>query len=104
MSRTILVTGATGYIGGRIIPRLLAEGHTVRILTRDRDRALARPWGAEVDIFVGDVLRPETLAGALEGVDTAYYLVHAMYGGSDFAEKDREAAVPLSPLPAIVSI
>lgn len=92
MSRTILVTGATGYIGGRIIPRLLAEGHTVRILTRDRDRALARPWGAEVDIFVGDVLRPETLAGALEGVDTAYYLVHAMYGGSDFAEKDREAA------------
>ncbi|MGB1841184.1 MAG: SDR family oxidoreductase [Longimicrobiales bacterium] len=88
----ILVTGATGYIGGRIIPRLLEEGHAVRILTRDRERALARPWGQAVEICVGDVLQPETLVEALAGIDVAYYLVHSMYGGSDFAAKDRQAA------------
>lgn len=88
----VLVTGATGYIGGRIIPRLLVDGHSVRILTRDRARALARPWGDKVEIFVGDVLQPETLDEALEGVDAAYYLVHSMYGGGDFAVKDRQAA------------
>ena len=48
----VLVTGATGYIGGRIIPHLLDQGHSVRILTRDRERALARPWGEAVEIFV----------------------------------------------------
>lgn len=88
----VLVTGATGYIGGRVIPRLLAEGHSVRILTRDRERALARPWGAQVEVAVGDLLQPETLAGVFDEIDAAYYLVHSMYGGSDFAEMDRRAA------------
>ena len=55
----ILVTGATGYIGGRVIERLLEEGHQVRVLTRDYDRALARPWGDRVEIHVGDLLSPE---------------------------------------------
>ena len=89
---TILVTGATGYIGGRVIERLLEDGHQVRVLTRDRDRALARPWGARVELYVGDLLSPESLEAPLRDVDAAYYLVHSMYGGADFAEKDRLAA------------
>jgi uncharacterized protein YbjT (DUF2867 family) len=88
----ILVTGATGYIGGRVIERLLEEGHQVRVLTRDYDRALARPWGDRVEIHVGDLLSPEPLEAPLRDVDVAYYLVHSMYGGADFAEQDRRAA------------
>lgn len=88
----VLVTGATGYIGGRVVERLLAQGHEVRVLVRDRERALARPWGGQVEIVEGDLTRPETLPGALDGVEAAYYLVHSMYAGSDFEELDRVAA------------
>lgn len=88
----VLVTGATGYIGGRVVERLLAGGHTVRVLVRDRDRALARPWGPQVEIAEGDLAKPDTLKAALEGVDAAYYLVHSMYAGGDFEKLDRAAA------------
>jgi uncharacterized protein YbjT (DUF2867 family) len=88
----ILVTGATGYIGGRLIPQLAVRGHRVRVLARDPRRLSG--LAAEVhDIAQGDVLRPETLAPALEGVETAYYLIHSMTtGGGDFAATDRLAA------------
>lgn len=89
---TILVTGATGYIGGRVVERLLRDGHRVRVLVRDRDGALARPWGREVEIAEGDLLRPQTLPAALEGVEVAYYLVHSMGSGAAFEELDRTAA------------
>lgn len=88
----VLVTGATGYIGGRVVERLLSEGHEVRVLVRDRDRARARPWGEKVDIVEGDLARPETLPGALDGMEAAYYLVHSMYAGADFEALDRAAA------------
>ena len=88
----ILVTGATGYIGGRLIPRLLERGHTVRILVRDPRRAAGRPWFPDVDVAEGDVLNPASLAAALAGIDAAYYLVHSMTAGADFAERDRQAA------------
>ncbi len=89
----VLVTGATGYIGGRIVERLLAAGeHRVRVLVRDRERALARPWGGRVDVVEGDLQRPRTLYAALDGVDAAYYLVHSMHGGADFEVLDRRAA------------
>lgn len=88
----VLVTGATGYIGGRVVERLLAQGHEVRVLVRDRERALARPWGAQVEIVEGDLSRPETLPVAVEGMEAAYYLVHSMYAGSDFEALDRVAA------------
>jgi uncharacterized protein YbjT (DUF2867 family) len=88
----VLVTGATGYIGGRLVPRLLEAGHCVRVLVRDARRIAGRPWADHVEVVVGDLLDPDSLAPALADVDAAYYLVHAMYGGGDFARRDREAA------------
>ncbi len=88
----ILVTGATGYIGGRLAPRLLQGGWDVRCLVRDPDRLDGRPWTGRAEIVRGDVLRPETLAAALQGVRFAYYLVHGMAGGPDFHNRDLAAA------------
>ena len=88
----ILVTGATGYVGGRLVPRLLAAGAVVRVMARDPGRLSGREWLPRVQLVAGDVLRPETLAAALEGVHTAYYLVHSMRGGPDFERRDAEAA------------
>jgi uncharacterized protein YbjT (DUF2867 family)/uncharacterized protein YndB with AHSA1/START domain len=88
----VLVTGATGYIGGRLVPRLLKAGHEVRVLVRDPARLSARDWTGRVEIIEGDVLDPQALARALAGADAAYYLVHAMCSGPDFAERDRQAA------------
>ena len=88
----ILVTGATGYIGGRVVQRLLDRGCEVRVLVRDAEKARARPWGERVEIVEGDLSRPETLQAPLEGVDVAYYLVHSMYAGTDFEAQDRVAA------------
>lgn len=90
--KTILVTGATGYIGGRLVPRLLAEGCQVRVLARDPERLQGRRWLGQVQVHQGDVLAPDTLAPALEGVAAAYYLIHSMKGGEDFHERDLRAA------------
>lgn len=88
----LLVTGATGYIGGRLVPRLLELGHRVRCLVRDPSRLQGRDWHADVEIVAGDVLRPETLSAALQGVHTAYYLVHSLASGTDFHQRDIDAA------------
>lgn len=91
MPRTVLLTGATGYVGGRLLPLLLDAGHRVRCLAR-RPRALA--WvPAEVEVCEGDLLEPSTLRPAFAGVDTALYLVHSMGEGADFAHTERRAAV-----------
>ncbi len=88
----VLVTGATGYIGGRLVPQLLGEGYRVRCLVRDSDRLKGRDWFDKVEIIQGDLLKPETVLPALEGVSVAYYLVHSMGAGSGFHERDLNAA------------
>lgn len=90
--RLVLVTGATGYIGGRLVPRLLEAGYRVRCLVRDPSRLEGRPWAESVEIAVGDALRADTLPPALEGVEVAYYLIHSMTGSAEFAEHDLLAA------------
>ncbi|MGW4894395.1 SDR family oxidoreductase [Kitasatospora sp. NPDC004240] len=87
-----LVTGATGYIGGRLVPELLARGHPVRCLVRDPGRLRDQPWRARVETATGDVTRPDSLAGAFDGVDVAYYLVHSLGTGTSFEDTDRRAA------------
>ena len=87
----VLVTGATGYIGGRLIPQLIAEGFRVRVLVRDASRISGRPWLHDVEVAVGDILDRDALSAALDGVDHAYYLVHSMMSAG-FQELDRRAA------------
>ena len=91
-ARRILVTGATGYVGGRLVPRLLAAGHAVRCLARDPERLAGRPWRDRVEVVAGDALAPATLAPALAGIDVAFYLIHSLGTGEEFARRDREAA------------
>src|SRR5437899_2881799 len=67
-SLRILVTGATGYIGGRLIPRLLDAGHYVRVLVRNARRIEGRPWASRVEVVEGDLLEPATLPRALDGL------------------------------------
>jgi len=89
----VLVTGATGYIGGRLVPLLLEAGHEVRCLSRDPARLDGMPWRNRVAAARGDVLDPGSLTTALEGCHAAYYLVHAMAEGSGFEARDREGAI-----------
>jgi uncharacterized protein YbjT (DUF2867 family) len=94
--RRILVTGATGYIGGRLIPRLLDSGYTVRCMVRDPSRLQGRPWLTKVEVAQGDVLAPESLAAPLQGIDLAFYLIHSLSAGHDFSERDVIAAEAFS--------
>ncbi|HWG92384.1 MAG TPA: NAD(P)H-binding protein [Candidatus Thermoplasmatota archaeon] len=87
-SRTILVAGASGFIGRHLVPQLVARGHAVRALTRRPERYQGPPG---VTVARGDVLDADSLRSALAGCDAAVYLVHSMEGG-DFAERDRLAA------------
>lgn len=89
----VLVTGGTGYIGGRLVPRLLRRGHSVRVLVRDSSRITGRAWASRVEVVEANLLEPDTLVGAFDGIDAAYYLVHSMYAGADFAQRDRMAAI-----------
>ena len=79
-SQRVLLTGATGYIGGRLAPRLLERGYQVRCLARSAAKLKARPWATRegIEVFEGDVSNEATLVKALEGCDAAYYLIHSM--------------------------
>ncbi len=87
-----LVTGASGYIGSQLIPKLIEKQFHVCAMVRDKTSIQKYPWADRVDITVGDALNPDLLADALEGIDTAYYLIHSMKDNKDFAEKDTLAA------------
>jgi uncharacterized protein YbjT (DUF2867 family) len=88
----ILVTGSTGYIGGRLVPRLLEAGHTVRCVVRRPTKLDGMPWRDRVEVVAGDVLDAESIKDAAAGCDAAFYLVHAMAGGADFEDRDRRGA------------
>ncbi len=87
----VLVLGASGYVGSHLVPRLIERGYRVRASARNREVLAARGWDCEV--VAADVLRPDSLAAALEGIETAYYLVHSMGAGRGFSERDRRAAI-----------
>lgn len=91
MKPLILLTGATGYIGGRLLKLFEAERHPVRCLVRRPEffRGRAAP---ETDVIAGDLLDSESLRKAMNGVHTAYYLVHSMGTSQGFEETDRRAA------------
>lgn len=93
MPLTTLVTGATGHIGSRLVPRLLEEGYLVRCFVRDPSKLQSKPWREQVDVVRGDALDYDSVWSAMEAMDTCYYLIHA-FGerASGFAEHDRHAA------------
>jgi len=91
MPGLILLTGATGYVGGRVLSLLEQQGAQVRCLAR-RPETLADRASATIEIVQGDVLEPASLANAFNGVETAYYFIHSMGADKDFEEQDRIAA------------
>ncbi len=89
----ILVTGATGYIGGRLIPQLLERGHQVRAFVRDPKRLRGKPWVEKIELAEGDLENADEIAAAMKDIDVAYFLVHAMYEGEDYAEREKRFAI-----------
>src|ERR1700729_3346243 len=87
-----LVTGATGYIGGRLVPELLAAGYTVRCMARDPGKLADRPWSDDIEVAKADVNDAAALREALAGCDVAYYLIHSLGTGSSFEQRDRAGA------------
>jgi len=90
--KTVLVLGATGYVGGRLVPRLLQAGYRVRVLVRDPDKIQGREWLDKIEVYKGDVLERDSIVPALDGTTAMYYLIHSMSGDGDFERRDREAA------------
>jgi uncharacterized protein YbjT (DUF2867 family) len=88
----IVVTGATGYIGGRVVPRLLEAGHEVRVAVRSPERIAEYPWGDRVEVVTADLRDAEQVRTAVAGMDVLYYLVHAMGSGKDFEAQEKKAA------------
>ncbi|MFD4959144.1 SDR family oxidoreductase [Microbacterium sp. NPDC058389] len=99
-----LVLGATGYIGGRLVPRLLGAGYRVRVLVRDPSRAAAFPWGDRVEVVQGDARDAVAVGEAVRDVDVLYYLVHSMAGGKDFHDADEQAARTVGDAAAAASV
>jgi len=92
MPEQILVTGATGYIGGRLVPRLLEAGYQVRCLVRDASRLQGYPWLGRIEVREGDALDISSLVDAMQGIKVAYYLIHGMQGARPDIERDLRAA------------
>lgn len=93
MNRGItLVTGATGYVGGRLVGELLAAGHTVRVLARQPEKLRDATWFGDVEVVAGDASDPEALVRALSGVSVAYYLLHSLQHGAGLEDAEEQMA------------
>ena len=90
------MTGATGYVGGRLVPKLLERGHSVRVIVRDHHRLDDVPWRDAVDIVEGDLVDQSAVARAVEGRDAVYYLVHSMSSSGDFEKIERQVATTMA--------
>ncbi|CAN5841572.1 SDR family oxidoreductase [soil metagenome] len=91
-TRRCLVTGATGYVGGRLVPELLAAGHEVRVMVRDPKRVRGQAWADDVEIAEADATDPAAVGKALHGVDVAYYLLHSIGSGAGFVDTEADIA------------
>jgi uncharacterized protein YbjT (DUF2867 family) len=89
----VAVTGVTGYVGGRLVPELLAAGYRVRAIARRPERLRGRPWFSAVEVAQADASNPAQIRAALDGVDVAYYLIHSLGTGSRFEQRDRSTAL-----------
>ncbi|QRY62008.1 SDR family oxidoreductase [Gordonia sp. PDNC005] len=87
----VVVFGATGYIGGRLVPELIAAGHTVRLMARSPEKLDDVPWRTDVDVVQGDVTDQTSVRAALDNQDVLYYLVHSLVR-KDFVTVDADAA------------
>ena len=87
-----LVTGATGYIGGQLVPELLGRGHAVRAMARKPAKLDRAPWRSQVEVTAGDLTKPDSLVKAFDGMDVVYYLVHSMGTSKDFVAEEAESA------------
>ena len=95
-TKRVLVTGATGYVGGRLVPRLLAAGHHVRVLVRSPQKLDEVDWRGDVEIVKGSLDDADVVADAAADVDVLYYLVHSMGDGKDFVNKERDMATTVA--------
>lgn len=91
-ARPVVVTGSTGYVGGRLVPRLLESGLQVRCIARHSEKLAGRPWRDEVEVVEADLSKPDEVARALEGAQAAYYLVHSMNSSDDFEHLELKIA------------
>ncbi len=89
---SVLVAGATGYVGGRLVPELLSAGHSVRCVVRDPNKLDDAFWRDRVEVVRGDVTDRASVDAALVGIDVVYYLVHSMGASGEFEQLDRTAA------------
>lgn len=92
MGKKILVTGATGYVGGRLVPRLISAGYDVRVIVRTPVKLSDVPWAGDVETFTGDLTDAAAVADAVDGIDVLYYLAHAMGAPGRFEDAERAAA------------
>lgn len=92
VDKTILITGVTGYVGSCLVPRVLQLGARVRVLGRNLARSSEQPWFRQVEQVEGNTLDPAALARAMQGISTAYYLVHNMSSGRNYFESERQSA------------
>src|SRR5690625_1242323 len=90
--RRVLVTGASGYVGGRLVPELLAAGFAVRAGARNPAKLESRPWARHAELVEADLQSAEQVRAAMEDVHTVLYLVHSMRSGRDFMQREEQIA------------